>query len=125
MLRRRALVGRYTRGLEHQPGIMLRNYNQPSAHHLYVVLVDTDRILHDRDWVWEGLREAGVGVNVHYAPAYWFKPYQEAGYEGALCPNAEWVWERAITLPLYYGLSDSDVDRVVETLLGVVEGDLA
>ena len=84
-----------------------------SAWHLYVVqLDDASR----RRAVFERLRAAGIGVNVHYIPVHLQPDYRRFGFAAGDFPVAEDYYTRAITLPLYPGLSDTDQDRVVTAL---------
>ena len=59
-------------------------------------------------------------MNVHYVPVYSFPYYQQLGYKMGSCPNAERLYERIISIPLFYGLTDEEQDRVVEAVKKVV-----
>ncbi len=85
-----------------------------SAWHLYTVLLDRGM---NRDRVFTAMRKKGIGVNVHYIPAYKFTyyrknfPVHEADY-----PATEDAFSRILTLPLFYGMKESDVERVAKAL---------
>ena len=81
-----------------------------SGWHLYMIQVPEER----RERMFEQLREAGIGVNVHYIPVYRHPYYQSCGYAGCFCPNAEGFYERALTLPLYPDLTEEQQDYVIE-----------
>jgi len=84
-----------------------------SALHLYpVVLRDTAR----RREVYDSLRAAGIGVNVHYIPVHLQPHYRRLGFEAGQFPNAESYYSGAISLPLYFDLTDALQDRVVAAL---------
>ena len=85
------------------------------AWHLQVVLIDVDRIGVDRDTVMVRLHGTGVGSQVHYIPVPWQPPYRQA-LDRAAFPGAADYFRRTLSLPLYVGLSDADVVRVVEAL---------
>ena len=87
-----------------------------SAHHLYVVQVP------ERDRVYARMREAGIGVNVHYKPIYQHPYYQHNFGEFAPCPVAEAAYQRLLTLPCYLGLTDDRVQFVIDTLKEIVNG---
>lgn len=90
-----------------------RDPHAESAWHLYVIrLEDSAR----RRAVFEHLRAAGIGVNVHYIPVHLQPDYRRLGFAPGDYPVAEDYYARAITLPLYPGLSDADQDRVVAEL---------
>jgi len=93
--------------------------NTGHAWHLYVVQL-AENI--NRDKVFREMRARGIGVNVHYRPVYLNSFYQEAGYEYGLCPIAEKAYERLLSLPMYPGLSDSDVKLVAEQFLAAISG---
>lgn len=87
-----------------------------SAWHLYVVMLDLEKIKHSRLTVFEKLRSANIGVNVHYVPVHTQPYYRKNGFATARFNNAEHYYERAITLPLYPTMTENDQSRVVETL---------
>lgn len=108
--RRNALADRYDRLLEGlpvaRPGRLPEAY---SAFHLYVIRVAPER----RRQVFEDLRANGVGVNVHYIPVH-TQPYWRArGFAEGQFPAAEEYYSRAITLPLFPGLTEDQQDEVV------------
>lgn len=111
---RRRLADRYDRLLA---GLPLRTparlADAQSAWHLYVIRLDDTRC---RRVVFERLRAAGVGVNVHYLPVHLQPDYRRLGFAPGHCPVAEDYAARAITLPLYPGLTELEQDRVVEQL---------
>ena len=88
---------------------------QRSALHLYPILV-TDEAPLGRRALYDGLRAAGLGVNVHYIPIYRQPYYQQLGLPQDDCPVAEDYYARAISIPLYAGLSESDQAYVVDQL---------
>ena len=71
--------------------------------------------------IFENLRNKGIGVNVHYIPVYKLPYYQQHGYQGTCCPNAEAFYAKAITLPLYADMTEEQVDYVVECVKDGVE----
>lgn len=85
--------------------------------HLYPLRVPTAK----RRRVFESLREAGIGVQVNYLPAYWHPVFRDLGYSRGLCPNAEEFYLREISLPIYSGLSDREQEYVVSSLLNAIE----
>jgi UDP-4-amino-4,6-dideoxy-N-acetyl-beta-L-altrosamine transaminase len=91
----------------------LRAPKADSAWHLYVIQLDDAQ---RRRAVFEHLRAAGIGVNVHYIPVYLQPDYQGMGFAPGYCPLAENYYARAITLPLYPALSKADQDGVVAAL---------
>lgn len=84
-----------------------------SGWHLYV-LQFTEA---DRNKVFADLREAGFGVNIHYIPVYHHPYYRKHGYQDVYCPNAEELYSRMISLPLYPGLTEEQQDMVINKVL--------
>lgn len=83
-----------------------------SAYHLYVVGVPSDR----RAEVFAGLRERGIGVNVHYIPVHLQPYYRDLGFAPGGFPHAEKYYSQAITLPLFPGMTDTQQQAVVTAL---------
>ena len=85
------------------------------ARHLFVVQLPESV---DRGRVFATMRRQGIGVNVHYLPvhqhAFYREQYPRAARHG--CPRAEAAYERLLSLPLFPGMTTSDVDRVVSAL---------
>lgn len=86
-----------------------------NAWHLYVIRIKNGK----RKEVFEKLRAAGIGVNVHYIPVYQHPYYREHGYEKVWCPNAEQYYEEAISLPMYPALTSEEQQYVIKTVLEV------
>lgn len=84
-----------------------------SAWHLYIVR------LHDENQrlsVFETLRTAGIGVNVHYIPIHTQPYYQKLGFQWGDFPQAEYFYSRIISLPLYAGLTKQSQEYVASVL---------
>lgn len=77
-----------------------------NAYHLYVVRTKC------RDELFLKMREGNVGVNVHYIPVYLHPYYQSLGYSKGICPNAEKAYSEIMSLPMWVGMNESDIDRV-------------
>lgn len=91
------------------------------AYHLYTLLIDIDRAAVTRDQFLDGMTQAGIGVGVHYLALNLQPFYQTAfGYMRGDCPNAEWVSDRTVSIPISAKLTDSDVDRVIEAVRGIL-----
>ena len=88
------------------------------AYHLYVVRLGSGQSHALRANVFQRLRSIGINVNVHYRPIYLHSFYRERfGYKAGLCPNAESVYGQILSLPVFPGMTNEDVDFVVEELL--------
>lgn len=117
LTRRHQLAERYDRLLADLP--LTRPYQAPdtwSAFHLYPVKVDRTRTRRTRAEVFAHLRAGGVGVNVHYIPVHTQPYYQRLGFKPGDYPEAEAYYADAMSLPMFYALTDAEQDRVVELL---------
>jgi perosamine synthetase len=120
--RRRELADIYNQSLQNIPGVLLpyQTPNCNSSWHLYVIQIG-DEAGRSRREVYDGLKKANIGVNVHYIPVYFHPYYQALGYPKGLCPNAETYYQRALTLPLFPGMGERDALEVVEILKEILE----
>lgn len=120
--RRRGLARRYDRVLQGLPiTLPVQGAEMESSWHLYVIRLQLEKLGKTHRQVFEGLRSAGIGVNLHYIPVHTQPFYQERGFAWGDFPEAERYYGEAISLPLYFGLTESAQDRVV-AVLGEVLG---
>lgn len=87
-----------------------------SGLHLYVIRLKLDEIDRSHKQVFEGLREKGIGVNVHYIPVHLQPYYAAMGFQQGDFPESEEYYSEAISLPMYPNLSEEDQNRVVGVL---------
>lgn len=115
--RRNELAERYDKKIEGMPVIRQRRQSSGySAFHLYVIRVPPSGAKNRRDTAFVALQRAGVAVNVHYIPVHTQPYYRSLGFRAGDFPAAEQYYAEALSLPLCYGLLDSDVDRIVDAL---------
>ena len=121
-LSRAAIAARYDAALGGADSFEIPTFPEDveHAHHLYVLLVNPDALRIGRDRVIEELKARGIGTSVHFIPLHLHSLYRDRlGYRAGQFPNAEERFERAISLPIYPGMSDGDVDRVIESLIEI------
>jgi perosamine synthetase len=91
------------------------------AWHLYPIRLDGVKLKADRGQVFRALRAENIGVNVHYIPVHRHPYYSERfGYRGGEYPVAEDAYERLISLPMFHGMSDQDVEDVIRAVDKVI-----
>jgi len=87
-----------------------------SAWHIYAIRLKGE-LIKKRDEIFKKLRDAGIGVQVHYISVYLHPYYQSLGYKKGICPKAELYYESAISLPIFPGLSSKDRKFVIKNLI--------
>jgi perosamine synthetase len=117
--RRRNIARRYDRAFEAIDAIQPLAVKENGRHvyHLYVVQVNQSGRLKSRAELFSALRDAGIGVNVHYLPLNLHPYYQKRfGARNGQCPVAETAYENILSLPIFPAMSDADVDYIVEAI---------
>ena len=91
------------------------------ARHLYTILLDLERLRCDRNEFIAALKAENVGTGIHFTALHLHRFYRETfGYRPGDFPNAEWVGERTVSLPLSAKLTEQDVEDVIQTLRKVI-----
>ncbi len=115
--RRQQLAQRYDHLLENLPVKLPQQLpDSYSAFHLYVIRLQLDRITKTHRQVFEELRFANIGVNLHYIPVHTQPYYQAMGFKLGNFLEAEKYYSEAISLPLFHTLSEAQQDKVVDVL---------
>ena len=84
------------------------------AYHLYTPLLDVVRLGKSRDWILGALSAENIGVGVHYLPVHYHPYYRKTfGWQKGDFPNAEWIGERTLSLPISPGLDKKDIEDVI------------
>ena len=122
LVAREAIAERYLVALKDLAGLTAPRVAPEVRHawHIFPVLVEPARLRVGRDEVFAALRAEGIGVTLHYVPAYWHPYYERLGYARGLGPIAEGATSRLFSLPIFPGMSDADVEDVVAALWKVL-----
>ena len=119
--RRHTIAKRYDQLLTDLPVIApWRHPDSYSGMHLYVIRLKLSQIGKTQREVFEALRTAGVGVNLHYIPVYRQPYYSDLGFKAGLCPEAEQYYAEAISLPMYPALKAAEQDHVLSALREII-----
>ncbi|PQO38797.1 UDP-4-amino-4,6-dideoxy-N-acetyl-beta-L-altrosamine transaminase [Blastopirellula marina] len=120
--RRQEIVAAYNEAFHnleflHPPALSSHVEPELISWHLYSVEIDFELLGITRAEFMTEMRENGIGTQVHYIPIY-LQPYyrQNYGYSPGKCPEAEAYYGRALSLPLYAAMTDSDVQTVIDTV---------
>ncbi|MDK2990918.1 MAG: hypothetical protein PWP48_151 [Clostridiales bacterium] len=116
--RRREIVATYNKAFANIDEVITPYQTDEArpAWHLYILQLKLDGLRATRKEIYTALQQKGIGVNVHYIPVYYHPYYKQLGYNKGLCPNAEKLYERIITIPLYPKMSDEDVEYVIDAV---------
>lgn len=123
--RRHEIAARYDEALARLPGInpLAVSPDVSHAYHLYVVRLDPAITGISRKTAFQSLREAGIGVNVHYIPVHLHPFYQKNfGYREGDCPVAEEAYNQIISLPIFPAMIDNEIDKVIQAVRAIAAG---
>ncbi len=113
--RRQEIAKIYDQAFQSDPTVtpLCVNPNVSHGYHLYAVKWNVGR----RDDAYALLRSRGIGVNVHYVPVHLHPYYQKqhATYYG-MCPNAEQAYEQLLSLPIFPGMTETDISRTITAI---------
>ena len=117
--RRREIAGRYGEILESVPGVEVPvvKEDRESSWHLYVIRIDVAGLKIDRNRIIEELKERGTMTSVHFIPLYRHPFYKQlCNCDPGEFPVSEDLYKRFLSLPIYPGMSDRDVEQVAESV---------
>ena len=116
--RRKEIVARYDEAFSKLKGISVQKEipESDTTRHLYILRIRPEELTIDRKRFFEALDAENICCNVHYIPTYYFPYYEKMGYKRGICPNAEKLYKEIISLPLYYAMTDEDVESVIEAV---------
>jgi len=120
--RRNKLAQQYDLMLEGLPlTIPKQHFDAYSARHLYVILLELHKIKLTHEEVFAALRDAHIGVNVHYIPVYTQPYYRNLAFNYNECPNADTYYSKAISIPLFHAMTNNEQEKVVGAIKLVLE----
>lgn len=113
--RRKEIVAKYDAAFAGMPQIVVQKEIEKSdtTRHLYILRLNLETLKCDRRQFFDALHAENIYSQVHYLPVYWHSYYEKLGYEKGLCPNAEDYYMSSMSLPLYYSLTDEQVEKVI------------
>lgn len=116
--KKRILIKRYRKHLEGLPGIKLfdAKFDSKTAYHLFVVQIDMDKYGTSRTQLMNDLKNKNIGTQYHYIPLYRMPCYSYMGEISEYFPEMESYYKQALSFPLYYDLTEENVDMICKTL---------
>ncbi len=121
--RRKEIVVRYNEAFSQMPELFVQKEipESDTTRHLYILRIRPEQLKIDRAGFFAAMGAENICCNVHYIPVYYHPYYEHLGYRKGLCPNAEKLYHEIISLPLYYSLTDQDVEDVIHAVRKIVE----
>lgn len=121
--RRKEIVRRYDNAFSQIPQLFVQQEipESDTTRHLYILRIRPETLTIDRRRFFEAMEAENICCNVHYIPVYWHPYYEKLGYRKGICPNAEKLYEEMMSLPIYYSLTDRDVDDVIRAVRKIVD----
>ena len=120
--RRKEIVGKYNEAFKDIPEITVQKEipESDTTRHLYILRLKLEKLTCTRRQFFDALYAENTCPQVHYLPVYWHSYYEKLGYQRGICPNAEKYYEEVMSIPLYYALTDKDVDDVIHAVKKVI-----
>ena len=121
--RRKEIVAKYNEAFLQIPQIQVQEEISESdtTRHLYILRIKPEMLTINRREFFDAMAAENIMCNVHYIPTYYFPHYQRLGYEKGICPKAEKLYDEMMSLPLYYGMTDQDVEDVIAAVKKLVD----
>lgn len=121
--RRKEIVARYNEAFSKLPQIAVQKEipESDTTRHLYILRLVPEKLKIGRKEFFDALAAENICCNVHYIPTYYFPYYQKLGYAKGICPKAEKLYEEMLSIPLYYAMTDKDVEDVIRAVTKIVE----
>lgn len=120
--RRSEIVAKYNKAFMEMPELQVQREipESETTRHLYILRLRPDRLTCDRRQFFDAMRAENIYCQVHYLPVYWHSFYEKLGYRKGICPNAESYYESVMSIPLYYSMTDADVEDVIKAVKKLV-----
>ena len=121
--RRKEIVARYNEAFSKLPQIEVQKEipESDTTRHLYILRLVPEKLKIGRKEFFDALAAENICCNVHYIPTYYFPYYQKLGYAKGICPKAEKLYEEMLSIPLYYAMTDKDVEDVIRAVTKIAE----
>lgn len=121
--RRREIVEAYNDAFSQMPELFVQEEipESDTTRHLYILRIRPEKLTIDRKQFFDCMAAENICCNVHYIPVYRHPYYEALGYPKGLCPKAEKLYEEILSLPLYYSLTDEDVQDVIHAVRKIVD----
>lgn len=120
--RRKEIVSAYEKAFCDIPELILQKEIEESdtTRHLYILRLNTELLSCTRREFFDALHAENIKVQVHYIPVYYHSYYEKLGYTKGLCPKAEKLYDEILSIPLFYSMTDRDIDDVITAVKKII-----
>lgn len=121
--RRKEIVEKYNEAFGKLPELFVQEEipESDTTRHLYILRICPEKLNIDRAGFFAAMAAENICCNVHYIPVYYMPHYEKLGYQRGICPEAEKLYSEMMSLPLYYSMTDQDVEDVIHAVTKIVE----
>ncbi|MFK5985253.1 MAG: UDP-4-amino-4,6-dideoxy-N-acetyl-beta-L-altrosamine transaminase [Pseudomonadota bacterium] len=111
------IAEKYTQQLENLSLVLpYQHVDSSSSWHLYVLRLNLGKIGKSKKEIFADLQTSGIGVQIHYIPVHTQPFYQNLGFQSGDFPQSECYYKEAISIPLFYDMTEADIRYIVKTL---------
>ncbi len=120
---REKVAAKYNSAFKSEEGIVpyVVKEDRTTAWHLYPLRLNIEALKINRNQFINEMNERGIGTSVHFKPIYRFTYYKNLGYQSAHYPESEWVYERSLSIPIFPGMSDKEIEFVINNTLDIID----
>lgn len=121
--RRKEIVEKYNVALSKMPELIVQEEipESDTTRHLYILRINPTLLSCNRREFFDAMTGENICCNVHYIPVHYHPYYEKLGYRKGITPKAEKLYDEMMSLPLYYGMTDKDVDDVITSIRKIVD----
>ena len=121
--RRKEIVAKYNEAFAGFPEIFIQQEipESDTTRHLYILRLNPEYLTCDRREFFDAMHAENIKVQVHYIPVYYHSYYEKLGYPKGICPQAEKLYKEIMSLPLFYSMTDDDVNDVICAVTKIIE----
>lgn len=121
--RRKEIVARYNEAFSKLAEVTVQQEitESDTTRHLYILRIKPEKLTIGRKEFFDAMAAENICCNVHYIPVYYHPYYEKLGYKRGICPKAEKLYDEMMSLPLYYAMTDEDVEDVIHAVKKIVE----
>ncbi len=121
-LKRKIIADKYNKAFENDKSLILYKIkpDRETAYHLYPLKLNLESLKIGRNEFYSELKKREIDTSVHFIPVYRFSYYAGLGFKISDYPDSEWIFERNISLPIFPGMKDEEINYVIENVLDIL-----